>query len=119
MSNPFFDFTVSPYRFVALTLVRSRAVNDRLDEVSVGFDGVKTQIDLKAPLASPTFTGVATFNGTATFNSTVTVPNTAVLTDNSNQAATRAFVQSVVSAAGISTLPLPGAHFLLLDNWIV
>lgn len=38
MSNTYFDFPVSPYRFAARTKARAEDVNNRFDEVSYGFD---------------------------------------------------------------------------------
>lgn len=99
-SNDFFDFRVSPYRFVPLTLVRSSGVNARLDEVTDGFDGVKAQLALKAWVNNPVFTGAADF----TACTSVTVPDLAI-TDNTNKAATTEFVQQVVGASE-SLLPL-------------
>lgn len=99
-SNDFFDFRVSPYRFVPLTLVRSSGVNARLDEVTDGFDGVKAQLALKAWVNNPVFTGAADF----TACTSVTVPDLAI-TDSTNKAATSEFVQQVVGASE-SLLPL-------------
>lgn len=99
-SNDFFDFRVSPYRFIPLTLVRSAAVNARMDEVTDGFDGVKAQLALKSWVNNPVFTGDADF----TACTSVTVPDLAI-TDSTNKAATTEFVQQVVGASE-SLLPL-------------
>ena len=106
-TNPFFDHVASPFRHLPLTLVRAAALNARLDEVTAGFDGVKAQLDLKAPAASPTFTGTVTFN-TAALNvasGTVTIPSPGAVTDNSSRAATTAWVQSLVGSLVVG-LPL-------------
>lgn len=116
MSNSYFWFPTSPYRFAPLTLARSSAVNARFDEVSDGFDGVQAALDLKANLAGPTFTGTATFSaitatGAVTFSgaAAVTVPTIGSVADSTNKAATTAFVQAVLGAAG-ALLPVQTTH---------
>lgn len=118
-TNPFFDHVNSPFRHLPLTLVRAAALNARLDEVTAGFDGVKTQLDLKAPLASPTFSGTVTFNTTAlsitggtvtmTAASTVTIPSPGAVSENSSRAATTAWVQSLVGSLSVG-LPPQATH---------
>jgi hypothetical protein len=114
MTNPYFDHRISSFRFLPLTLVRAVASNARLDEVSVGFDTVKAHMDLKAPLASPTFTGTVTFNaGTVTFNTTalnvtsgtVTIPSPGTVAENSGRAATTAWVQSLLGSLSVGLPP--------------
>ncbi len=111
MSNPYFDHRISSFQFLPLTLVRAAAVNARLNEVSAGFDGVKGDIDLKAPLASPTFTGTVTFN-TAAINvtgGTVTIPSPGTVAENSGRAATTAWVQSLLGSLSVG-LPAQLTH---------
>lgn len=52
--NPYFTNTID---LVAFTKARAGDVEANFSAVETGFDGVKTGLDLKAPLASPTFTG--------------------------------------------------------------
>lgn len=51
MSNPYFDHRVSPSRLADHTLARAEDINDRLDEVSQGFDGLHVHdlAAIKAP----------------------------------------------------------------------
>lgn len=105
--NPFFDFPASLARFVKGTLARAADVNARFDEVSTGFDGVKTELDLKAPIASPTFTG------------TVTVPNPPSLGDDSTKAATTAWVQDIVGSNSTLLPTQTGKNTTLRTNGTV
>lgn len=84
MSNPFFAFT---NRAVPGTKVRADYFNARMDELVLGFDGVNTQLGLKAPLVSPALTG------------TPTAP-TASPGTNTTQLATTAFVAAAIAALG-------------------
>lgn len=92
MTNPFFDFIASVSRFVPRTKAKAEDVNARLDEVTQGFDGVDAALALKAPLASPTFTGVPR------------APTAAVGTD-STQLATTAFVRDEIGTSITIGLP--------------
>lgn len=104
-SNDFFDFRVSPYRFVPLTLVRSSGVNARLDEVTDGFDEVKAQLALKAWVNNAVFTGGITFNGAGNIDLTsatsVTVPVPTALIDNSAKPATTSWVQYLIGSLSV------------------
>jgi hypothetical protein len=84
MSNPFFAFS---NRAVPGTKVRADYFNARMDELVLGFDGVNTQLGLKATLASPALTG------------TPTAP-TASPGTNTTQLATTAFVAAAIAALG-------------------
>lgn len=92
MSNPYFDWPVSVTRFAPRTKARAEDVNAALDLASLGFDGVYAQLLLKAPIASPAFTG------------TPTVP-TPALTNNSTQAVNSAWVHSLFGSL-VAGLPL-------------
>lgn len=92
MTNPFFDFIASVSRFVPRTKAKAEDVNARFDEVTQGFDGVQAALDLKAPLASPTFTGVPR------------APTAAVGTD-STQLATTEFVRDEIGVSATIGLP--------------
>lgn len=102
-SNPYFDFRASAYRFAPLTLARAAAVNARLDEVTDGFDAVKAAVDLKAPSASPTFTGDATFNTStvAITSGTVTVPSPGPVGDESSKVPTTAWVHALMGSLSV------------------
>ena len=87
MTNSFYNHTSG----IPVTQSRGTAstVRAEYDLVGVGFDGVQTALALKAPLASPTFTGVP-------------AAPTATAGDNSTTLATTAFVTAVGNlAAGI------------------
>ena len=90
--QPFFDFIASVSRFVPRTKAKAEDVNARFDEVTQGFDGVQAALDLKAPLASPTFTGVPR------------APTAAVGTD-STQLATTEFVRDEIGVSATIGLP--------------
>lgn len=46
------------------SLGSSRLIRQEFDAVEAGFNGVEAEIDLKAPIASPTFTGTVTLPST-------------------------------------------------------
>lgn len=69
------------------TLGRSGTIRDEFDLIDTAFGEVATDMDLKAPLASPALTG------------TPTAPTATPSTD-TTQIATTAFVQDVLGAAG-------------------
>ena len=86
--------SATPTVAVDTTVIQARVTN--VTDTEIGYlDGVtsaiQTQIDTKAPLASPALTG------------TPTAPTAAALT-NTTQIATTAFVTSAVSSATIATL---------------
>lgn len=89
MTNPYFDFAVYASRFAPGTKARAEDVNAAFDLVTTGFDAML----LKAPLASPTFTG------------TPTAP-TAAVSATGTQLATLDFVLNYVGASDIG-LPSP------------
>lgn len=94
MTNRYFDYPASLSRFVKNTLARAGDINARLDEVSGGFDDVQTEMDAKAPLASPALTG------------TPTAPNAASVATDTTQIATTAWVQDVVDVVRAEKAPL-------------
>jgi len=59
MTNPYYTHTTAEP--ITQTRGRSNKIRTEFDEVEDGFDAVKTAVDLKAPLAAPTFTGTAAF----------------------------------------------------------
>jgi hypothetical protein len=97
--NRYFDFAASIYRLVTGQFAKSAWVNERLDEIDAGFDTVQTEMDLKAPLASPTFTGTVTATG-----ATVNVATQSV-SDDSTKASSTAFVHDAIAAAATLNLP--------------
>ena len=91
-------------------------------DVELGYcDGVtsaiQTQLDTKAPTASPTFTGSPVFSTGGSFTVAPTVPTAATATSDTSAAST-AFVQAVVTAAALSsTVPVAAADVnALLSN---
>jgi hypothetical protein len=111
-TNPFFDFAASASRFVDFDVPTAADLNTPLDEVTAGFDAVnavsgQAQMDLKAPIASPTFTG------------TPAAPNPAAGT-NTTQVATMAAVNTAIAAAALgSSLPALVASTLLYTDGAV
>lgn len=101
MANPYFTNSLD---LLPNTRARAGDVESNLTAVEVGFDGVKTDMDnkapltlvadvaLKAPIASPTFTGD---------------PKAPTPTDGDNDTsiATTAFVQRVIALAAALNLP--------------
>lgn len=55
MPNDYYNNTTT---LIPGQTARAQDVEDKCDEITVGFDLVEVDIDLKAPIASPTFTGV-------------------------------------------------------------
>ena len=89
MPNPYFTNTID---ILPNTRARSADVEANLTAVEGGFDLVKADIDAKAPLASPTFTG----------DPKAPTPTAG---DNDTSIATTAFVQTTVAAAAAISLP--------------
>lgn len=89
MPNRFFTNTID---LLPVTRARSADVESNFSSVEAGFDGVQSEIDSKAGLNSPAFTG------------TPTAP-TAGTGTNSTQLATAAFVQQEIAAAASVNLP--------------
>lgn len=95
--NIFFDWTASASRFAPFTLARAEDINTSLDLVSYGFDLVTASLALKAPSASPTFSGTVTMSGAAS----VLLPSPGAVGENSTKAATTAWVQSLVGSLSV------------------
>lgn len=74
MANPFYSFAS---RFVPGTLAKAADVNAQFDALAGAFDNVDLQFGLRAPLASPNFSGTPTLAGVAlaTVSSTVAAAN--------------------------------------------
>lgn len=89
MSNSYFDWPASSSRFAPYTKARAEDVNATFDSVSYGFDLITDDLALKAPIASPTFTGV------------VTLPSPGGVGESSTKAATTAWVQSLVGSLSV------------------
>lgn len=89
MSNSYFDWPASSSRFAPYTKARAEDVNTTFDAVSYGFDLITDDLALKAPIASPTFTGV------------VTLPSPGGVGESSTKAATTAWVQSLVGSLSV------------------
>lgn len=125
MPNPFYNVTNNP---IARTLGRSDVMRAEFALVEDGFDATKAALDLKAPLAGPTFTGTVTFN-TAAVNvtagsvdassvSSFLVPTVSPVSDATNKAASTAFVIAAIGASG-TLLPPQVTHagkFLRTDG---
>jgi hypothetical protein len=93
MSNPYYSKTGQP---ASQTQGRSDIIRTEYGLVEAGFDAVYVAMLLRATSASPTFTGTVSAAGATT----VTVPTEANVADSSTKAASTAFVQSVLGAAG-------------------
>jgi hypothetical protein len=116
MPNPFYNVTNNP---IARTLGRSDVMRAEFALVEDGFDETKAQLDLKAPLASPTFTGTVTFNTSsisittgsvdASSVSSFLVPTVSLVSDATNKAASTAFVIAAIGASG-TMLPPQATH---------
>lgn len=110
--NPFYNVTANP---IARTQGRSDVIRAEYAAIEAGFDGVKAQLDLKAPLNSPTFTGSVVFaSGSidATGVSSFTAPTVTPVWDATNKVATTAFVIAAIGASGTMLPPqggFPGA----------
>lgn len=101
MANPYFTNSLD---LLPNTRARAGDVESNLTAVEVGFDGVKTDMDnkapltlvadvaLKAPIASPTFTG----------DPKAPTPTAG---DNDTSIATTAFVQQAITVAAAINLP--------------
>jgi hypothetical protein len=72
MTNRYFNNAVD---LLPLTRARSGDVETNFNQVESGFDTVQTEMDLKAPLASPSFTGTSNFTGTVALPSTTSIGN--------------------------------------------
>lgn len=94
MTNPFYTKTGAP---APNTQGRSGPIRDEFALVEAGFDAVDVEVDLKAPIASPAFTG------------TPTAPTPASVSDDTTKIATTAFVQDVLGASG-ALLPPQATH---------
>lgn len=66
MSNPYFTNTTT---LVPLAKARAGDVEAKFSLVEDGFDGVKTDMDAKAPAAGPTFTGTVVLPSTTSIGS--------------------------------------------------
>ena len=60
MTNAYYNQTGNP---TSATLGRAATIRSEFAAVEDGFDAVETAMNLKAPLAAPTFTGLVTANG--------------------------------------------------------
>jgi hypothetical protein len=96
--NPYFTNTID---LLPVTRARSSDVESNLSAVEVGFDGVKVDMDLKAPLLAPTLT-------------IPRVTATPLPGDNSTLLASTAFVQQAISSAAAINLPSVGADGYVL-----
>ncbi|CAB4159010.1 hypothetical protein UFOVP707_43 [uncultured Caudovirales phage] len=103
MSNPYFNL-LPGNRFAPGTKAKAEEVNARLDEIEYGFDLVKVDMDLKAPLASPAFTG------------TVIVPSPGALGDSSSKPATTAWIQSLLGSLAVGLPVQAGKNSTLRTN---
>jgi hypothetical protein len=101
MSNPYYTKTGQP---ASQTQGRSDVIRTEYGLIETGFDSDYAAILLRATSASPTFTGTVTMSGA----STVTVPTVAGAVDNSTNAASTAFVQTVLGASGTLLPPQTG-----------
>lgn len=93
MSNPYYSKTGQP---ASQTQGRSDVIRTEYGLIETGFDAAYAAILLRATSASPTFTGTVNASGATT----VTVPTEANVADSTTKAASTAFVQSVLGAAG-------------------
>lgn len=93
MSNPYYTKTGQP---ASQTQGRSDVIRAEYSLIEAGFDAAYAAILLRATSASPTFTGTVNASGATT----VTVPTEANLADSTTKAASTAFVQGVLGAAG-------------------
>ncbi len=93
MTNRFYNENLDP---VPTTTIRSQAVEQQFQAVAEGFDEVQAEVDLLAPAASPTFTGVVDFTGATS----VLLPSVALAEATMNKGATLQYVQNVLGAAG-------------------
>lgn len=108
MTNPHFTAAAVPG---SRTKARSVTMREEFSSIEAGFDAVETSLLLKAPKASPVFSGTLTapaatvnFSGAAA----VTAPTVSV-GDNSTNVATTAFAVAVLGAAG-SLIPPQATH---------
>lgn len=118
MTNPYFDFPAYGSRFTPGVLARAEDINAVFDLASVGFDGVTTALALKAPLASPTFTGTVTFSGSAVASgaSSFTLPSPGAVTDDSSKGATTAWVHDLVGSLSVGLPSQTGYNTTLRTN---
>lgn len=93
MSNPYYTKTGQP---ASQTQGRSDVIRAEYSLIEAAFDAAYAAILLRATSASPTFTGTVNASGATT----VTVPTEANVADSTTKAASTAFVQSVLGAAG-------------------
>lgn len=89
MTNPYFTNTID---LLEVTRARATDVESNLSAVEAGFDGVNTDMLLRAPIASPALTGAPT----------TTTPSTG---DTSTRIANMAAVQAAIGAAAALNLP--------------
>lgn len=107
MTNRYFNNTQN---LLDGTKARAGAVEAEFDSVTAGFDVVQTEIDAKAPLASPALTGSATavnlaVSGTLTASGTATVPVPAAGDDSTKAAPTQWVRDLMDSLVSNPTLP--------------